>query len=278
MTENTLPMDDGVAMFFHAAVPEPCSAVVLFVHGLNEHSGRYEGLADAFVRRGIGVYAPDYRGHGNTGRVPGFIPSLDRVSADLAALGQTIRSEHPSAPLCIYGHSLGGLIVLRHLLDYQDRYSAAVVQGAALALPPNISPAIVAISSVLSAIVPKLPVQEFDRSQLSRDPAVQSEAENDPLYCKGKVRARTGREVLRTIADVRPRLPEVRLPLLVLHGGADAVVDPSASLTVYEHASSADKTVKIFPGLYHELHNEPEREAVLRFVLDWLEPRVAANG
>lgn len=277
MMENTLPMDDGTTMFFRAAVPESCSAVVLAVHGLNEHSGRYITLADALVHRGIGVYAPDCRGHGRSGPLPGFIPSLDRVSEDLAALGQTIRSKHPSAPLCIFGHSLGGLIVLRHLLDFQDRYAAAVVQGAGLAVPPNVSPALVAASSVLSALVPKLPVQEFDRTRLSRDPAVMREVESDPLYYKGKIRARTGREILRTIAAVRPRLAEIRLPLLVLHGGADAVVDPSTSLTVYEHASSAEKTLKIFPGLYHELHNEPEREDVLRFIVDWLEPRLAGG-
>lgn len=277
MTEHTLPMDDGLAMFFRATVPDPCAAAVLLVHGMNEHSGRYTGLADAFARRGIAVYVPDYRGHGRTGPVPGYVPAVARVSEDLAALGRTIRSKHPSTPLCVYGHSLGGLIVLRHLLDFQDRYAAAILQGPALAVPPNVSPALVAISSVLSALVPKLPVQEFDRSRLCRDPSVMAEMEDDRLYYKGKVRARTGREILRTIDTVRPRLPEIRLPLLVLHGGADVVIDPAASVTAYEHASSKDKTLKVFPGLYHELHNEPERADVLRFVVDWLEPRVTAT-
>jgi alpha-beta hydrolase superfamily lysophospholipase len=126
------------------------------------------------------------------------------------------------------------------------------------------------VSGLLSRLLPRLPAQAFDYREVSRDPRVIRAMEEDPLYYKGKMRVRTGYQQLLGIREILSGLAHLRLPLLLLHGGEDRTISPKASEAVFRGASSPDKTLKVFPGLRHEILNEPEREQVLAVILDWL--------
>jgi alpha-beta hydrolase superfamily lysophospholipase len=226
---------------------------------------------------GFSVYAPDIRGFGASAR-PGALADLDSLESavrDVASLAAVIQRVLPGAPLFLLGHSMGGMLAALYALRHPEGLAGLVTTGAAVEIPEFISPLLLRVSGLLSRLLPLLPAQPFEYHELSRDPQVIRALEEDPLYYKGKMRARTGYQQLLGIREVLSGLSNLRLPLLVLHGAEDRTISPKASEAFFRGASSQDKTMKIFPGLRHEILNEPEREQVLAVILDWLRRRLA---
>ncbi len=261
-------------LYYRYALPAEPKASILIIHGYGEHSGRYVHVIEAFAARGYAVFVPDYRGHGRSSRTLGDLEGRNKIREDLHILTQTISQQCPGLPVVLLGHSMGGMFALYQLLKYQDQYVAAVLSAPAILLPEGISPLIKAMAGVLAGIVPKLPVQELDLSEATRNMEMRAEDEKDPLQYKGKARARTGNETILAQQEIQDRLNEISLPLLIMHGDDDKVIDPAATEIVYSRASSQDKTKKLWPGLYHELMNEPEREKVFEFIFTWLSSRL----
>jgi alpha-beta hydrolase superfamily lysophospholipase len=127
---------------------------------------------------------------------------------------------------------------------------------------------------VMSALAPKTGVLQLDASGVSRDQAVVDNYLNDPLVNHGKMTARKVAELFRAMARIQSQASQIRLPMLVLHGDADAMASAEGSRFLHRHMASADNTLKLYPGLYHEIFNEPEREQVLTDVLDWCDARI----
>ena len=228
-------------------------------------------MAERLARAGYAGYAGDHPGHG---RSPGSRGNIGSMAATVDGVDQVVRvaaDRHAGLPLFLYGHSLGGLIALQYLTGSPDaRIRGAVISapaldtGAASGLQRRLAP-------LLSRLLPDLGVLTLDADTISRDPAVVAAYRADPLNHTGKVRARTGTEMMLATAAMPERLRSLTLPLFVLHGGADRLMPPAASELVPAHAGSADVTRTVYPGLYHEPHNEPEQEQVLDDVVAWLD-------
>ncbi|WP_100500337.1 alpha/beta hydrolase [Geodermatophilus chilensis] len=251
-------------------VEDPVGAVVL-VHGAHEHGGRYRHVAERLAAAGYAVHAVDHPGHGRSPGRRGNIGSMAAAVDGVAELVRLTAEQHPGVPLFVYGHSLGGLIALQYLTGTPDaRVTGAVISAAALdTSAANAVQKVVA--PLLSRFLPDLGVLQLDAEAVSRDAEVVRDYRADPLNHTGRMVARTGAELMATALAMPRRLPALTLPLLVLHGTADRLVPPAASEVVRAHAGSPDLTLRIYEGLFHEPHNEPEKDDVLADVVAWLD-------
>jgi alpha-beta hydrolase superfamily lysophospholipase len=169
---------------------------------------------------------------------------------------------------------MGGLVVLKYVLERSPPVRGLLLSAPAIEINPDLAPLLRRLAQVLGRLFPTLPTTRSPEGAISRDPAVVEAAKNDPLNYHGRVRARTGAEMLRAGEAVRGRLQELTDPFLVLHGTADALASPRWSKRLYERAASDDKTIKLYDGLYHETFNEPEQDEVLADLGDWLSARL----
>jgi len=263
---------DGEKLFYHYVAPEgEPRAQVLVAHGYAEHSGRYRHVLTALADAGFAALAPDHRGHGQSAKLLGFVPRVDRVVADLGELRSFMRERFGSGPSFLLGHSMGALLSLLLLQRDPADTAGAVLIGSAILVPPNIPGFMVKIAKLLSKLTPRLAVQPFyDPQTLSRREEVQQESLTDPLFYRGKMRARTGAELHAAMLEVCAELNRVHVPLLVLHGGADTLVVLGASELVMSDASSEDKRLEVFEKARHEVLNEPERDEALAMITTWL--------
>ena len=275
MTHDTGSLDapGDVTLFTRRWTPDrPVRAVVVVVHGIHEHSGRYAYVASTLMRRGIAVHALDLRGHGQSsgarGQIQGFDEFLDDVQTHLAE----VRAQAGDLPLVLLGHSMGGLVVASYVVERGTDGLAGVVLSSPLLKVPDGTPALLLKAlPVVSRWLPRAPVDRLDLSGLSRDPTVIRAYRDDELTTKQGVRARTANEMARAIARVRQRPEAFDVPLYVFHGTADTITDPVGSEWLAAHAGTDDVTLRLWEGLYHETMNEPERDEVIAALADWIE-------
>lgn len=252
---------------------EPRGSVVI-AHGINEHGGRYAHVAERFNRDGWLVGAPDHRGHGLSGGRRAAVERFDDWVTDLHRYIAEVLVAAPR-PLFLVGHSLGGLIATVYALRHAETLDGLVLSSPSV-LPPPVSAAALRAGRVLSRWAANLPVVSLRLDAVSRDPGVVRAYRDDPLVHLGRVRARTGTEILTAIDEVRRDIGRLRMPLLCVQGTVDRLVDPGSARWVEEHAGSEDHTLRIYDGLYHEVFNEPERDAVLDDVAAWLDSHAPA--
>jgi acylglycerol lipase len=242
----------------------------VIAHGVSEHADRYSHVAARLVGAGYGVYALDHRGHGRSEGKRAVLDRMARAVADLDTLIGMARAEHPGVELFLLGHSMGGAISLEYALEHQERIDGLVLSAPAAALEAA-SPLQLAAGRVLSAVAPSLGVFAVDSSTISRDPEVVRAYDEDPMVFHGKLPARTVSELAGAIKAFPDRTPSLELPLLVMVGTADRLVPPDAARMVHERASSADKRLIEYDGLYHEILNEPEQDRVMDDLVAWLD-------
>ena len=273
-TTGAITTGDGTRLFTQAWLPDEAPrALVFLVHGLAEHSGRYAHVGAFLAGRGYAVYALDLRGHGQSEGLRGYIEHTDVFLADLDAYFQQVRTANPGLKTFILGHSMGAALALIFAGQHPAVLAGIVTSGAPILAGAAVPGYLRVIARVLSRIAPQMPVQALEAGTVSRDPAVSAAYDFDPLNYRGKIRARLGAEVLamgdRALATARG----LTLPALVIHGGADTLSDPRGLALLDEAIPAADKTVRRWDGLYHEIFNEPERAEVLGVVADWLDAR-----
>lgn len=265
----------GLKIFHQAWLPKgEVRAVLLLVHGIGEHSGRHLNVVQHFVPRGYAIYALDHIGHGRSEGPRECVERFTDYTANLATFSGMVHSWQPDKPLFLLAHSLGGLIAAAHLLEHQSTYRGAVFSAPALKPGDSISPVAIAISKLLSVFAPHVGVSELKSHHLSRDPAVVQSYDADPLVHHGRTKARLAAEVIKTMQRFEAAVGHLKLPFIVLQGDADQLVNPAGAQMLHAKASSADKSIKIYRGLYHELFNEPERNRVLADVEAWLAARL----
>ncbi len=252
-------------------------AILLVVHGLAEHSGRYMNVVNFLVPSGYAVYGIDHIGHGKSHGKRVYVKRFQDYTKTLKNYFDMIREWQPEKPIFLIGHSMGGLISAAYLLEHQDELSGAVLSGPGIKVPDNISQAIIFVGKILSIITPKAGLIQLDAEGVSRDPAVVDAYVNDPLVYTGKITARLGAELLKAMQYVTDQAPKIRLPIMIVQGSDDKLVDPSGAQLLYDLVSSKDKTIKIYNGFYHEVFNEPEHEQVLNDVKTWIEAHLCVT-
>ncbi len=275
--EGALEGIGGLRLYRQAWVPdEDARAVVVLVHGLAEHSGRYHHVAARLVADGHAVHALDHRGHGRSEGTRALVDRMDNVVADLDALVEATITAHPGVPVVMLGHSMGGLVAVRYALEHQQRLTALML-SAPLAALEAASPATRLAAHVLSALTPRVGVVRIDSALISRDPEVVRAYDSDPLVFRGKLAARTVAEIESAVRSLPTRVAAISSPTLIMYGSADRLCPPAGSLMLDDRIGAQDRTLQVYDGLYHEIFNEPERDRVLEDVCAWLRRRLSST-
>ena len=273
-TESAFDGARGRRIFTQSWLPEgaPRDQVVI-AHGYAEHSGRYEAVARFLTGRGFAVHALDHHGHGRSEGARAVIERFAQADADIDTLIDRVRAESGQATVKLIGHSMGGSLALNYALGHQDKLSGLVLSGPAIGgRLPTLQRWLLAL---VSAIAPRAGMISLDANAVSRDPAVVAAYVADPLVYRGKVPARTAHEMFRAIRSYPGRVGALTVPCLLMHGDADALVSAVDAAPIFARIASPDKTVRIWPGLFHEIFNEPERAEVLALTGGWLEAHPA---
>jgi acylglycerol lipase len=259
-------------IYYQAWLPDgEAKAVILVVHGLGEHSGRYTNVVDHFVPLGYAVYGHDLVGHGKSGGRREYVERFEDFTGPLATYYDMVKDWQPGKPIFLLGHSVGGLIAPCYLFDHPADFQGAIFSAPSVKAGESISAATIALAKILAAVVPKAGLEALDATAISRDPEVVRAYVEDPLVFHGKTPARAAAEMLRAIDRVQAEAHTLTLPFVVVQGSADRLVNPAGAQMLYDEAASADKTIHVYEGLYHEVFNEPERDRVLGDVEAWLE-------
>ena len=245
-------------------------AILLVAHGLAEHSGRYMNLVNHFAPKGYAIYSHDYQGHGKSEGLRCYVDRFSDYLIDRKTFFDMVHAEHGDTRIFLVGHSLGGTIDVVYAAQHQDELAGLMVSGASLTASTSVSPVLIAAAGIFSVLSPKMGTTVLDASTISQDKAVVDAYVNDPLVYRGKIRARLGAELIKTWKKLPSLMPDIKLPILIMHGTADRLSDPEGSRILYERVSSTDKTLKLYEGFYHEIMNEPGREQVLGDMETWL--------
>ena len=262
----------GETLFEQWWLPETdMKAMIVIVHGIAEHSGRYTHVAEYFCRHGYSVGSFDLIGHGRSSGKKSYIDRFSCLLDDLALFINRAKQQAPGKPIFLLGHSLGSGIVVRYAIDRDlNGIHGAILSGPMVVIGSSIPPVLVKVARILGALTPKLPVLKLDHTTVSRDPAVRERYDTDPLNYRGKLHARTGDQINQTLQFIQANMDKINLPMLIVVGSEDKLVDPAGARLLYEKASSKDKTLKVYEGLYHEVLNEPEQEQVMDDMLAWI--------
>ncbi len=248
-------------------------SVVVIVHGYAEHSGRHTALATHLVAQGHAVLAYDQRGHGHSGGRRAYVHAFDQYLDDLGAMLKIARRNFPNLPLFLFGHSMGGAVSTLYCLERQAAVEGLILSSPALKLP-DVAPLLQKMSSLIGRLFPRLPTIKLNLKHLSRDAEVVARTAADPLYYHGRMPARTGAELVRATRRIDAQMEALTLPVLLFHGTADQLTAPAGSTELYSRARSLDQTLALYPGLFHETFNEPEKDQVLEKIVEWLDARV----
>jgi alpha-beta hydrolase superfamily lysophospholipase len=262
-------------IYYQSWLPESePRAVLLIVHGLAEHSGRYENVINHFVPLGYAAYGIDHIGHGKSEGTRVYVERFDDYTNTLKVYFDKIRVWQPGKPIFLVGHSMGGLISAVYLLAHQAELAGAVLSGPAVKIPSHVTPPILFVGKILSALIPKFGLLALEADGVSRDPAVVQAYVSDPLVYRGKMTARLAAEMLEAMQTIRDQAARITLPIMIVQGSADRLVNPAGAQMLYDAVSSADKEIRIYDGFYHEVFNEPEHDRVLHDIELWLEARL----
>ena len=269
--EGTFKGVRNANMYYQAWLPDgDVKAVIFLVHGLGEYCGRYTNYVNYFVPLGYAIYGLDHFGHGKCEGEREVVQSFADYTEPLTTYYQMVKGWQPGKPVFILGHSMGGLISCYYLLDHQADFKGAILSAPAIKVGESITPLTISMGKILSVIAPKAGVLALDATGISRDPEVVKAYVNDPLVFHGKTPARLAAEMLKAMQRVTAEVDKITLPFIVIQGSADKLVDPGGAQLLYDKAGSKDKTLKVYQGFYHEVHNEPEREVMFKDLETWL--------
>ncbi len=270
--------EDGTTFFIHGWEPENCSpsGLVVLVHGLGEHTSRYAHAGKVLSKSGYALVGFDLRGHGKSGGARGHISSLDVIMQDIGQFFRLMEERYPGIPQFLYGHSLGGLLALAYGILHGAHLRGVVATGPGLRSSLQEQKAKVVVVRLLGVLLPTMTLPSgLDVDMISRDAAIVEAYRKDALV-HDRVSLGLGNAALSAIDLCFARAGEFPVPLLLMHGKEDKIAYSSGSEDFAEllRAAGRDVTLKLWDGLYHEVHNEPGNEDVFRFMVEWLDQHV----
>jgi len=271
--EETVTATDGLRLYLRRHELENPRGEILIAHGFGEHSGRYGALTDHLVSHNYCVTAYDHRGHGLSDGLPGHVESFSEYDEDLAKIISSVRSRSQAKPLFLIGHSMGGLIALRYAARKSGTLTGAIITAPLIEVAVPVPAHKLMIARVGARMNPRWRLSnEINPANLSRDPEVGRAYAADPLVNR-KVSAKWFAEATRAMQEVAEWAPQIKTPVLVMHGTDDRLASVDATKRMFERIESPDKELVIYPGFYHELFNEPEKQEVFERVMEWLDKR-----
>ena len=260
----------GSDLFFQCWLPAgPARAVVPIVHGHGEHSDRYGNVIARLVPAGYAVYGFDLRGHGRSPGHRGHIHRWSEYREDVTALLRLVQEREPGTPRFLLGHSLGGLIVLEYALRHPDGLTGVIASAPALEPTGVGNRRLLALAYVMSVLWPRYSRElGLDRSALVQEALLE---DRDDGLAHGRLSARAAVEARRAIRWTKAHAADLRLPLLLIHGGGDRIISPAGSRAFYATVTHADKELHEYPDALHEPHNDVGHEEVIEALRDWLD-------
>lgn len=268
--EWTLTGHGGVTLQAQAWLPqgEPRD-VIAIAHGYAEHGGRYGNLVERLVPLGYALYALDHRGHGRSGGQRALVDRMAWVIEDFHRFVGEVRARHDGQRVKLLGHSMGGNVAFGYALRWPEDLSGLILSGPLIG--GNVPAAQRLVMRLLAAVAPGMGTVALPPEAVSRDPAVVAAYRADPLVTVGKVPARTAHELFAALPGYLEGAPRMTVPVLIQHGEADSLVPLAGARPTIEATGSSDKTVITYPGLFHEIYNEPEKDRVIGDLASWLE-------
>jgi alpha-beta hydrolase superfamily lysophospholipase len=268
---------DQLDLVWQSWTPVSPRGVIVIIHGLAEHSGRYRETAEFLSENGWAVYACDLRAHGlspdppKAGRV--HVNRFEDYFRDVDALTGLAREKHRQLPIYLLGHSMGGLISIRYSLEKPAGLAGAIISSPALGTHPEFKPPLFLklMVSILSRLAPRLLVaSDLDTRAISRDPAVVKAYIDDPLVSQ-KISTRWYGEIMKSMKKAHKSAASLRIPMLLMQSGDDRLVDPAAPGRWAKAAPNGLVELVVWDGLYHEMFNEPEKDRVRARLIEWLD-------
>jgi alpha-beta hydrolase superfamily lysophospholipase len=253
-------------------LPPKCSAVLLIVHGIGEHGGRYRAAMRYLATRGMGSFVYDQRGHGRSPGPRGDVERFQLLVADASEIANRIRQQHPDLPLFLWGHSMGSLVALLAVDSVADKLRGVMTSGCPLDAFARTMRWFLPPLRQLARAAPRLRLSGlFSAADLSHDLAIQRAYEEDPLVGHSMtLRLATG--IATACNQARVAAPAVTVPWLAVHGDEDRIAPPSGSQHLVQLLGSEDKRLIRYAGLRHEIHNEtePHRTQFLETMTQWM--------
>ena len=271
MKEEDFSGKSGTRIHFRSWRPAAPKAVVIIAHGVNSHGGQYLWTGGQLEAAGFAVYAIDHRGRGKSEGARFYVDDVSDYTEDLGTLINLAKSREPGLKVFLLGHSAGGVIGCTWALDHQAEIAGFICESFAYQVP---APApVLALVRLLGRIAPKLPVLKLQMKDFTRDPTALAALEADPL-CKGEIQpARTVAALLKATDRMKAEFGTLKLPLFILHGTLDKATVPAGSQEFHAAAGSADKTLKLYEGHFHDLLNDLGKEQVLADIVAWMDAR-----
>jgi acylglycerol lipase len=247
-------------------------AVVAIVPGFNAHSGYYAWTAEQFTVHGLAAYAVDLRGRGHSDGERFYVQEFGEYVSDVATLIALVKLRERGLPIFLLGHSAGGVVSCMYTLDHQAELSGLICESFAHEIPaPDF---VLAVFKGLSHLAPHARILHLKNELFSRDPKAVQAMNDDPLIAHETQPTRTLAEMVRADERLRREFPQIRLPVLILHGTADKATNSSGSQRFYDNAGSHDKTLKLYEGHFHDLLNDVDKEKVMADILGWIDQRI----
>ncbi|AST57752.1 lipase [Thermoanaerobacterium thermosaccharolyticum] len=268
--EGTVKSFDSVKLFFKKDLPKAPKAIIIMVHGICEHLGRYNYVTKKFVEHGYGVYRFDNRGHGKSEGERGYVEDFKHFLYDADVIVNIAKNENPNVPVFMLGHSMGGFITAGYGVMYPGKLNGQILSGAAvIELPQSLE-----LKKIDYNVQPHFKVPNLLGNVICSDPNVVKEYENDPMVLKETDAKLLGEIFVEGVEWLDVNIKKYEYPCLILHGGDDKIVTNEASKFMYKNISSKDKEIKIYEGFYHEILNETGKDGVIEDICSWIDKRI----
>lgn len=266
---GTFPNQKGQHIFYRnwQSQNRP-KGIIVIIHGLNSHSGYYEGFASQLNENGFEVFALDLVGRGHSEGERFYISDFNEVLSDIDTLIGIAASKYPVIPVFLFGHSAGGVFSAAYAVKNQHKLQGLILESFALKIPAP-APALAAIK-FLARFIPHVRLVKLNNEDFSRDAAHVLKMNNDPFLSQEVQPAKTMQQLLLASEYLKKQTTSIKLPLLVLHGTADRATSPSGSEYFEKRVGSSNKLLKLYEGHYHDLLNDKRNELVIRDIIHWL--------
>ena len=268
-TSYTISASDGINLFIRNHSVKNSNKVILLIHGLGEHSGRYLNLIQDFNNKNISVFTIDIRGHGKSEGKRGHSPFYEQLMSDIRYFIEHVTNKTSNQKYFLYGHSMGGNLVINYSLQKDEKINGII------ATSPCIKPAInpprikLFMAKLFQKLMPSLTLNNgLDINGISRNLQVVEDYVNDPLN-HDKMSVQLGLDIISSGIHALENSQDITVPMLVFHGEKDRLTSYDSSEELVENSGSNVKFIG-FKDAYHEIHNEPEKEELLRNIFDWI--------